>query len=39
METVTKHLFSVSLAENKKNEYFDDTPFTTGRIAPATREA
>jgi hypothetical protein len=35
----TKHLFSVSLAENKKNEYFDDTPFTTARIAPATREA
>ena len=39
METVTKHLFSVSLAEDKKNEYFDDTPFTTGRVSPTTREA
>ena len=39
METNTKHLFSVSLTENKKNEYFDDTPFTAGRIAPTTREA
>ena len=34
-----KHLFAVSLAENKKNEYFDDTPFTTARLSPATREA
>lgn len=39
MENATKHLFAVSLAENKKNEYFDDTPFTTARISPATREA
>ena len=39
METNTKHLFSVSLTENKKNEYFDDTPFTAGRLAPTTREA
>ena len=39
MNPVTKHLFSVSLNENKKNEYFDDTPFTAGRIAPTTREA
>ncbi len=35
----TKQLFSVSLAENKKNEYFDDTPFTDARVSPATREA
>ena len=34
-----KHLLSVNLTENKKNEYFDDTPFTTARISPATREA
>ncbi len=34
-----KHLLSVNLTENKKNEYFDDTPFTTGRLSPATREA
>ena len=34
-----KHLFAVTLAENKQNEYFDDTPFTTARISPATREA
>ena len=39
MENATKHLFAVSLAENKKNEYFDDTPFTAARISPATREA
>jgi hypothetical protein len=39
MNPVTKHLFSVSLNENKKNEYFDDTPFTAGRISPTTREA
>ncbi len=35
----SKQLFSVSLAENKKNEYFDDTPFTAGRVSPSTREA
>lgn len=35
----TKHLFSVDLTENKKNEYFDDTPFTEARVSPATREA
>ena len=34
-----KHLLSVNLTENKKNEYFDDTPFTAARISPATREA
>jgi hypothetical protein len=34
-----KHLIAVNLTENKKNEYFDDTPFTTARISPATREA
>ena len=39
MKRPTKHLFAISLAENKKNEYFDDTPFTAGRISPTTREA
>ena len=39
METNTKHLFAISLAEDKKNEYLNDTPFTTVRISPATREA
>ena len=39
MERSSKHLFAISLAENKKNEYFDDTPFTAGRISPTTREA
>ncbi|MBO5510872.1 MAG: hypothetical protein J6B24_03975, partial [Clostridia bacterium] len=34
-----KHLIAVNLTDNKKNEYFDDTPFTTARISPATREA
>ena len=34
-----KHLFAVTLAENKQNEYFDDTPCTTARLSPATREA
>lgn len=35
----SKQLFSVSLAEDKKNEYFDGTPFTEGRVSPTTREA
>ena len=39
MKRPTKHLFAISLAENKKNEYFDGTPFTAGRISPTTREA
>ena len=39
MKRPTKHLFAISLAENKKNEYFDDTPVTAGRISPTTREA
>ena len=34
-----KHLIAVNLTDNKKNEYFDVTPFTTARISPATREA
>jgi hypothetical protein len=34
-----KHLIAVNLTDNKKNEYFDDTPFTTARLSPATREA
>ena len=34
-----KHLIAVDLTDNKKNEYFDDTPFTAARISPATREA
>lgn len=39
MERTPKHLFAISLADNKKNEYFDDTPFTAGRVSPTTREA
>jgi len=35
----TKHIFSISLAEDKTNQYLDDTPFTTRRISPFTREA
>ena len=34
-----KHLIAVNLTDNKKNEYFDDTPFTTARLSPVTREA
>ena len=34
-----KHLLSVNLTESKKNDYFDDTPFTTARLSTATREA
>jgi len=34
-----KHLIAVNLTDDKKNEYFDDTPFTTARLSPATREA
>ncbi len=34
-----KHLLAVNLTDNKKNEYFDDTPFTTARLSPATRAA
>ena len=34
-----KHLIAVNLTDNKKNEYFDDTPFTAARISPATHEA
>ncbi|MBR6782373.1 MAG: hypothetical protein IKM33_04165 [Clostridia bacterium] len=35
----TKHIFSISLAKDKTNQYFDDTPFTTKRISPFTRKA
>ncbi len=35
----SKQLLSVDLTENKKNEYLDDTPFTTARLTSTTREA
>ena len=35
----SKPLIAVNLTDNRDNVYFDDTPYTTARLSPATRKA